>query len=74
MRNKENIAFNPRLTSRPIIPWIILTFNKLLKILTGSMPWILLIVAASLFTAYIIIRYTKDLYQSSSVLQLDIKK
>lgn len=47
--------------------------EKLKAILLKSLPFVVLIVALGLGLAAIVIRYTKPLYQSSSILQIDIK-
>lgn len=49
-------------------------FNKLFKTLKSVSPWIILTFALSLTVAYIYIRYTKEMFQSTSVLQLDEKR
>lgn len=50
-----------------------LDLAKLRIIFLRSLPVVILILAVSISIAAIIIRYTKPLYQSSSVLQIDIK-
>ena len=47
--------------------------QKFLFILRKSIPVILLIIATGVIISIIIVRYTKPLYQSSSILKLDIK-
>jgi tyrosine-protein kinase Etk/Wzc len=48
-------------------------FNKLKIILKNNWLWILLIFIAVNASAYLLIRYTKNLYESVSELKLDIK-
>jgi tyrosine-protein kinase Etk/Wzc len=50
-----------------------LDLGKLRNIFLRSLPVVILILAVTLSISAIIIRYTKPLYQSSSVLQIDIK-
>lgn len=50
-----------------------LDFEKLKGIFIRSLPVVILLIFLSLSIATIAIRYTKQLFQSSSVLQLDIK-
>ncbi len=45
-------------------------FSSVIKIL---LPWILVLLFAAITTAFLAIRYTKPLYESKSVLKLDIK-
>jgi len=47
--------------------------QKFLFILKKSIPVIILILAAGIFTAVMIVRYTKPVFQSSSIIKLDIK-
>ena len=49
-------------------------FNKLKIVFRSNWIWLLLIFFITNLTAYLAIRYTKNLYESSSVLKLDIKK
>jgi len=46
-------------------------FNSVLK---RSFPWILFLLIVALLLAYLAIRYTKPLYESSSILKLNIKR
>ncbi|HBH23594.1 MAG TPA: tyrosine protein kinase [Cytophagales bacterium] len=48
-------------------------FDKLQMVFKRSLPVLIMLLIFSVATAYLTIRYTKDLYQSESVLQLDIK-
>ncbi|MBT1710291.1 polysaccharide biosynthesis tyrosine autokinase [Fulvivirgaceae bacterium PWU5] len=48
-------------------------FHKLRVIVLSNLWWLLLIFVAINAAAYIMIRYTKDLYESSSEIKLDIK-
>jgi tyrosine-protein kinase Etk/Wzc len=49
-------------------------FNKLKIAFRNNWIWILIIFFVVNFTAYLFIRYTKNLYESSSELKLDIKQ
>ncbi len=49
-------------------------FNKLRIVIRNNWYWILLIFLAVNAIAYLYIRYTKNLYESESILKLDIKK
>ncbi len=51
-----------------------LDLNKLKIIVKNNWIWIVLIVLLTNLMAYLVVRYTKDLYQSSSELKLDIKQ
>jgi tyrosine-protein kinase Etk/Wzc len=48
-------------------------FNKLLVIVRNNLVWIALIFITINLTAYLIIRYTQDRYESSSEIKLDVK-
>lgn len=48
-------------------------FGKLLFTLRKSLIWIILFVTLSVTTAYLIVRYTKPLYESSSLIKLDFE-
>ena len=48
--------------------------EKLLAILNKSLWWIILFVVMSLSGAYLYLRYTKPIYESYSILKLDIQK
>lgn len=50
-----------------------LDFAKLVSVLRKSLPFVLGILIACLLISHLVVRYTKPLYQSDSVLQLDIK-
>ncbi len=50
-----------------------LDFAKLVNVLRKSAPYVLGIFMFCLMTSYLVVRYTKPLYQSESMLQLDIK-
>lgn len=50
-----------------------LDLAKLVSVLRKSLPYVLGIFLYCLLASYLIVRYTKPLYQSDSVLQLDIK-
>jgi tyrosine-protein kinase Etk/Wzc len=50
-----------------------LDLHKLRRVFVKSLPIVLLIIATAVSVAAIAIRYTKDLYESTSVLQIDIK-
>jgi capsular exopolysaccharide synthesis family protein len=47
--------------------------QKLETVLRKYSPWILMLLLVALAIAFLVIRYTKPLYQSSSILKLDIK-
>ena len=47
--------------------------NKLMKTFRRVSPWIIFTLVLGLSIAYIYIRYTKETFQSSSILQLDVK-
>ncbi|MBX2967660.1 MAG: polysaccharide biosynthesis tyrosine autokinase [Cyclobacteriaceae bacterium] len=49
-------------------------FNKLRNILRQNWAWIILIIFLTNLGAYLVVRYTKDLYQSESEIKLDIKQ
>lgn len=49
-------------------------FNKLKIVVRSSWIWLILIFAVVNSVAYLAVRYTKNLYESSSVLKLDVKK
>lgn len=48
-------------------------FGKLLLVIRKSLPWIILIIALTTLAAYLTVRYTKPLYESTSDLKLNIK-
>lgn len=48
-------------------------FDKLKSIFIRSLPVIILLIIVSLSISFISLRYTKNLFQSSSIIQLDIK-
>lgn len=48
-------------------------FNKLKTIFKGHWIWVLLIFGAVNFATYLFLRYSKDVYESTSVLKLDIQ-
>ena len=48
-------------------------FNKLRVIVWDNVLWIILIFIAINTAAYLVIRYTKDLYESASEIKLDVK-
>ncbi|HYG17938.1 MAG TPA: Wzz/FepE/Etk N-terminal domain-containing protein, partial [Ohtaekwangia sp.] len=48
-------------------------FNKLRVIVADNIAWIILIFIITNAVAYLIIRYTKDLYESVSEIKLDVK-
>lgn len=48
-------------------------FNKLRVTIRANILWIMLIFVVINTVAYLIIRYTKDLYESVSVIQLDVR-
>lgn len=50
-----------------------LDLAKLVSVLRKSLPYVLAIFLLCLSASYLLVRYTKPLYQSDSVLQLDIK-
>ncbi|HEX6227310.1 MAG TPA: polysaccharide biosynthesis tyrosine autokinase [Chryseolinea sp.] len=49
-------------------------FNKLKIAVRNNWVWILIIFFVVNFTAYLFVRYTKNLYESSSELKLDVKQ
>ena len=49
-------------------------FNKLKIAFRNNWLWIVIIFFVVNFTAYLFIRYTKNLYESSSELKLDVKQ
>jgi tyrosine-protein kinase Etk/Wzc len=57
----------------PQIPAEGIDFNKLLVIMRNNLVWIALIFITINLTAYLIIRYTQDRYESSSEIKLDVK-
>ncbi len=48
-------------------------FEKLWRVFRKNLIWVLLIFIAAFTVAYTIIRYTKDLFEASSVIQLDVQ-
>ncbi len=48
-------------------------FNKLLLVIRKNLPWILIIMVLANIGAYLYLRYTKPVYQSNSIIKLDIK-
>ncbi|MCZ6693878.1 MAG: polysaccharide biosynthesis tyrosine autokinase [Bacteroidetes bacterium] len=48
-------------------------FNKLTIVIKRSILWVILIIMATNLVAYLIVRYTKPIYQSTSDLKLDVK-
>jgi tyrosine-protein kinase Etk/Wzc len=50
-----------------------LDFDKLINIIRKLLPWITLVFIGAVTISYVYIRYTKPVYESSSVLKLDIK-
>lgn len=48
-------------------------WSKLLVVIRKSLPWVLLIMLATNAASYLYLRYTKPVYQSSSIIKLDIK-
>jgi tyrosine-protein kinase Etk/Wzc len=48
-------------------------FTKILSILNKNLPWIVLFLVVSVSVAWLYLRYTKPLYESSSVLKLEVK-
>ena len=60
-------------TIPPLNPQETIDFNKLLIILRNNWVWIALVVLVVNMTAYLFIRYTKNMYESESELKLDIK-
>lgn len=57
----------------PHIPAEGIDFSKLLVIVRNNLVWIALIFITINLTAYLIIRYTQDRYESSSEIKLDVK-
>ena len=53
-----------------------ISFNqdRLSTILKKMVPWSILLLLTSLLISYLVIRYTKPLYESSSILKLNIKR
>lgn len=49
-------------------------FNKLRVTFTQHWGWVILILLLTNLGAYLVVRYTKDLYQSESEIKLDIKQ
>ncbi len=48
--------------------------DRLIVVLKRSLPWILLLLLTAIVISFLSIRYTKPLYESSSVLKLNIKR
>ena len=48
--------------------------DRFIVVLKKSLPWILFLLLATLIISYLSIRYTKPLYESSSILKLNIKR
>jgi len=51
-----------------------LDFEKLLSILNKSLWWIILFIVLSLSGAYLYLRYTKPIFESQSIIKLDVQK
>lgn len=51
-----------------------LDFYKLIKILRKHTWWMIIIIIIAILIAFLYLRYTKPIYQSSSILKLNIKK
>src|SRR5688572_20345556 len=49
-------------------------FNKLRIVGRANWIWFVGILVAVNFAAYLVVRYTKNLYDSTSVIKLDVKK
>lgn len=49
-------------------------FNKLKIVVKSNWMWLVAILLITNSVAYLVVRYTKNLYESSSVLKLDVKK
>ncbi|WPP49239.1 GumC family protein [Catalinimonas niigatensis] len=50
-----------------------LDLNKIVLTIKKNIPWIILIVLSTNILAYLYIRYTRPVYESTSILRLDIK-
>ena len=48
--------------------------DRFIVVLKKSFPWILFLLFATLIISFLAIRYTKPLYESSSILKLNIKR
>ena len=48
--------------------------DRFIVVLKKSFPWILFLLLAAVIISYLSIRYTKPLYESSSILKLNIKR
>ena len=48
--------------------------DRFIVVLKKSFPWILILLLATFIISYLSIRYTKPLYESSSILKLNIKR
>lgn len=48
-------------------------FDKIIEILIKSIPWVIIINILMIFGAYTYLRYTKDIFRSSSLLKLEKK-
>lgn len=48
--------------------------DRFIVVLKKSFPWILFLLLAAIVLSYLAIRYTKPLYESSSILKLNIKR
>ncbi len=65
---------NPnQIPNQPMDDFSSVDFEKFLDIIKKSLVWVLLIIGFTTSTAYLIIRYTPETYESSSVLQLDVQ-
>ena len=47
--------------------------DKVISVLKKSIPWIIIIISFTCSSAYLYVRYTKPLYQSQSVIKLDLQ-
>ncbi|MGD9328665.1 MAG: hypothetical protein PVH48_06825, partial [Cyclobacteriaceae bacterium] len=48
--------------------------DRFILVLKRSIPWILLLLFITVIISFLSIRYTKPLYESSSILKLNIKR
>ncbi|MDH5610667.1 MAG: Wzz/FepE/Etk N-terminal domain-containing protein, partial [Cyclobacteriaceae bacterium] len=73
MTNREIITLNNQFRESEDGGGDSLDLAKLLFLLKKSIPVIILLFIAGITTSYIIVRYTKPLYQSESVIKLDFE-
>lgn len=67
---KANTRISPSPTNQAAVD---IDFHKLFAVIRKSLPWSILIVAVFLLTAYLYLRYTKPVFESTAEIKLDIQ-